>query len=60
MNPMHLLRAARWARKPPSAKRVKLVLGVVAICLVLVAIEHVVGWPEALTIESPRKPVLPR
>ena len=44
-----LLRAKRWARNPPSEGRVKLVLGVVAICLVIVGGEWLFGWPEWLT-----------
>jgi hypothetical protein len=50
-----LLRMARWARHPPSPRRVALVLGVVAACLALVAVERVVGWPEALTVERLRR-----
>ncbi|WP_099823583.1 hypothetical protein [Oceaniglobus indicus] len=49
MNLHWLLRASRWARNPPSPGRVKLVLGVIAICLVIVAIEHFIGWPDALS-----------
>ncbi len=48
----HLLRMARWARRPPSAKRVKLGLAVIAICVALFAIERLVGWPDFLTTES--------
>ncbi|WP_212523141.1 hypothetical protein [Actibacterium sp. MT2.3-13A] len=47
-----LLRASRWARNPPSEKRVKLVLGVVALCLLLVALERFFGWPDWLTLEG--------
>ena len=47
-----LLRMAKWARHPPSARRVKLVLGVVLLCLALVLYEHFHGWPEALTLEG--------
>lgn len=50
-----LLRAKRWAQKPPSEGRVKLVLGVVALCLVLVAIEYVFGWPDWMTVDSLRQ-----
>ncbi len=50
-----LVRMARWARHPPSDGRVKLVLGVVAACLVLAAIEHVWGWPEWLTVAKLRR-----
>ncbi|WP_306585382.1 hypothetical protein [Gemmobacter fulvus] len=57
MNMTWLLRMARWARNPPSPARVKLVLGVVAACLILAGIEWIWGWPEALTpTKIPRKP----
>ncbi|WP_372885911.1 hypothetical protein [Shimia sp.] len=46
MNLRLLMRMAHWARHPPSAGRVKLVLAVIVICLALVAIETWVGWPE--------------
>ncbi|TCM84944.1 hypothetical protein [Rhodovulum steppense] len=52
MNPLWLLRAKRWAQHPPGASRVRLVLGVVALCLLLVLVEWLVGWPEALTVNS--------
>jgi hypothetical protein len=50
-----LLRMAQWARNPPSPGRVKLVLGVVAACLLLVLLERLVGWPEWLTVEKLRR-----
>lgn len=43
-----LVRAARWARKPPSWGQVKLVFGVLAICLVIVGGEWLFGWPDWL------------
>lgn len=49
MNLHWLLRAAQWARNPPSEGRVKLVLGVIVLCLVLVGIEWLWGWPDWLT-----------
>lgn len=45
-----LTRAKRWAENPPSEGRVKLVLGVVAICLVIAGYEWLFGWPEWLTL----------
>jgi hypothetical protein len=45
-----LMRAKRWAQNPPSAGRVKLVLGVVAICVLIAAYEWAFGWPEWLTV----------
>lgn len=41
-----MLRAKRWAQNPPSAGRVKFVLGVIAVCLALVAVEKTIGLPE--------------
>ncbi|MBE1293109.1 MAG: hypothetical protein GJ677_11515 [Rhodobacteraceae bacterium] len=58
MNFRHLMRMNKWARNPPSETRVKLVLGVVAACILLVLIEKFIGWPEFLTLEPrPRNPV---
>jgi len=44
-----LIRMARWARHPPSPGRVKLVFGVIALCLALYGVEQVWGWPDWLT-----------
>ena len=49
MNPIWFLRMAKWVRHPPSAARVKLVFAVVLFCLLLVGIEWLFGWPDALT-----------
>ena len=49
MTPFWLLRMARWVRRPPSERAVKVVLAIVALCFALFAIELVWGWPEALT-----------
>ncbi len=56
MNPIWLIRMARWARNPPSPGRVKLVLGVIACCLVLFGIERIFGWPDWLTVNNIRRP----
>lgn len=47
-----LLRAARWARNPPSAGRVKLVLAIVVACIALVLVERTIGWPDWLAVNS--------
>lgn len=60
MNYTWFLRMAKWARNPPSPARVKLVLGVIAACLLLFGFEHFFGWPEALTLDGPRAHRLPR
>ena len=49
-----LIRMARWARHPPSPGRVKLVFGVIALCLIIYAIERIWGWPAWLTPNSTR------
>lgn len=48
MNPIWLIRMARWARNPPSAARVKLVLAAVVLCIAIVALERVFGFPAWL------------
>lgn len=59
-NMIWLLRAAKWARRPPSARMVKLVLGIVVAGLALVALEKMGFWPEWATMDPGRKPRLPR
>lgn len=47
MNPRFLLRAARWARRPPPASRVALWLVVIGVCLALAGLERaglLPGW----------------
>lgn len=46
LNPRQLFRMTRWARKPPSASRVKLVLAVIAIALVIFGLEKLFGTPD--------------
>ena len=46
-----LMRAKRWARRPPSARRVALVLGVVAACLAVAGAEWLFGWPDWLRVD---------
>ena len=43
------LRMSLLARRPPSEARVRFFFGVVALCLLIFAIEWLVGWPEWLT-----------
>ena len=58
MNIRHYLRMARWARNPPSGKRVVLVLAVIGVCLLIYGIEQIWGWPDALTPNTPRSRIL--
>lgn len=52
-----LIRMSHWLRHPPSPKRVRLVLAVVAICLTIVALEHFGLWPASWTLS--RRPGIP-
>ncbi|MDP4033456.1 MAG: hypothetical protein Q8P60_11495 [Pseudorhodobacter sp.] len=59
MNLTWFVRMARWAKHPPSWGRVKLVVAVVALCLALVAIERIWGWPAWLTMQGGGRPLRP-
>ena len=48
------LKMSQWARNPPSEGRVKLVIGVILVCLVLVGVEMFIGWPEWAKVERLR------
>ncbi len=54
LNPRHFLRMAKWARRPPSDQRVKLVLAVIAIALLIWGAERIFGTPEWMKIEGMR------
>lgn len=51
-NLRHLMRMARWAHRPPSEKRVKLVLVVIALALGIWGLEALFGTPEWMRIEG--------
>lgn len=59
-NMIWLLRAVKWARRPPSAKMVKLVFAVIAAALVLLALENLGLWPDWAKLDEGRAPRLPR
>ncbi|KPU84165.1 hypothetical protein JI58_05450 [Marinosulfonomonas sp. PRT-SC04] len=59
MNLRHLLRMSKWARNPPSEKKVKLVIGIVMICLILFAIERWIGVPDWLQMTPQRRGWIP-
>lgn len=60
MNMMWLIRAKRWVKNPPSPARIKLVFGVVLVCLVLVGIEKFIGVPEWMQLERTNRGGIPR
>ena len=47
---MWFVRMGRWARNPPSMGRVKLVLGVVAVCAAIAGVQWLGLWPDFLTL----------
>ena len=54
LGPRQFLRMAKWARHPPSAKRVKLVLAVIAIGLVIFGLERLFGTPDWMQLNDLR------
>ncbi len=46
-----LLRMKRLAQNPPSEAMVKMVLGIILLCVLLFLIERYIGWPDFLTRE---------
>jgi hypothetical protein len=47
-----MLRMARWSRRPPSQRKVMLVLGVLVACLALAALPHFGLWPDWLHVNG--------
>ena len=43
---------ARWARRPPSQKRVVLVLGAIAIALAIWGVERLFGTPDWMRLDG--------
>ncbi|WP_201722119.1 MULTISPECIES: hypothetical protein [unclassified Sulfitobacter] len=56
MNLTWFFRMAKWAHNPPSAARVKLVFGIVALALLIGGIEWMGWWPEWATAERIPRP----
>jgi hypothetical protein len=56
MNPIWLMRMARWARNPPSSRRVIMVCAVIGVAATIWGIEALGWWPDWATTERiPRK-----
>ena len=49
------LRMSRWARNPPSARRVKFVFAIVGLCLLVGFVEWLGLWPDWATAEKLRR-----
>ncbi len=56
MNQNWFIRMAQWARNPPSPRKVKLVLSVVAICFAIYMLEKAFGWPQWLSVNPQPRP----
>lgn len=52
MNLRHFMRMSKWARHPLSKQRVLLVAIVIGLCLALVLVERLIGWPDWLTVNT--------
>ncbi|WEF23101.1 hypothetical protein [Paracoccus sp. S3-43] len=59
-NLIWLLRASKWARRPPNARTVRLVLLVVAGALAIAALEWLDLWPDWARLDDSRLPRIPR
>jgi len=53
VNHRWLFRMKRWVQNPPSENRVKFILAILAICLLVVALERLFGVPDWMQM-SPR------
>jgi hypothetical protein len=51
VNQNWLLRMSRWARNPPSTKRVTLVFAVIALAFAIWGIERLGYWPDWASAE---------
>ncbi|WP_340302148.1 hypothetical protein [Roseobacter sp. HKCCD7870] len=52
MGPIWLMRAAKWARNPPSAQQVKRLLVIFAIVFAIFIAERLGFWPDVPTLPS--------
>ncbi len=50
-----LMHMSRWARKPPSQRKVLLVIGVIVLCLALYGLEKAGAWPDWAQAERLRR-----
>lgn len=55
MNPLRfLLKSKHLAQNPPAASKVRLFVGIVCACLLLIGIEAFFGWPDWLRLDTGR------
>ncbi|WP_295044241.1 hypothetical protein [uncultured Paracoccus sp.] len=58
-NLIWLLRASKWARNPPSARTVRLILLVLAVALAIAGLEWLNLWPDWARVDNARLPRIP-
>lgn len=56
MNLTWLLRMAKWARRPPSMKQVKIGAVVLALAVAIWGLDAAGLWPDWARLEKPPKP----
>jgi hypothetical protein len=54
MNLIWLLRMRRMASQRRPMWQIKMLAGIVVICIFLMGIEKFIGWPEVLTLQNMR------
>ena len=50
-----LLRASKWARNPPSARQVRNLLIIIAICIAIALLEQIFGLTECIDVNRVRR-----
>ena len=53
-----LVRIRHLVRRPPSRRQAVVILVTIAVCVAIMLIETQIGWPDALTIQRARRPVI--
>lgn len=52
LNPRHFLRMSKWARRPPSSRQVRLVIGVIVLALLIFGLERIFGTPDWMILND--------
>ncbi|SOC11682.1 hypothetical protein [Rhodobacter maris] len=58
MNPLWLMRMAKWVRHPPSLRQVQIAAVVIALVALIWGLDHFGFWPDWARVE--RAPRVPR
>ncbi|SNR43751.1 hypothetical protein EYF88_08710 [Paracoccus sediminis] len=55
-NLIWLLRASKWARNPPRARTVKMIVAIIAVGFVIAGLERLELWPDWARLNEDRAP----